>query len=82
MGTRFPRLVADDDETFLTTHLPWLLENYGVSVAPGLFLCRKIEQVVIRPVTTDRPARRIDIDQVTGVVLRSERMEPGVVWSG
>ncbi|MDR7523147.1 MAG: hypothetical protein QN168_11845 [Armatimonadota bacterium] len=77
VGTKSPRLVGDDGETVLATHLPWLLENYRVGAAPGLFLGRKVERIVMRPVRADRPARRIDVDQESGVVLRSERMEPG-----
>lgn len=72
-GTSTQRLPTDDD-TFLTSHLPWLMANYDVSVTPGLLLGRKTDHVEFRPKTADRPTRRIDVDQETGVILRSVRI--------
>ncbi|MDQ7859360.1 MAG: sigma-E factor regulatory protein RseB domain-containing protein [Armatimonadota bacterium] len=75
-GTRAPYLAGDDDEVFSTTHLPWLLENYRISTVSDRFLGRSVDRVLIRPVVRDRPARRIDIDRESGVILRSERIDP------
>jgi len=75
-GVRAPRPVADDDETFSTTHLPWLLANYRISAVPGRFLGRTVDRLLIRPLVPDRPTRRLEIDVESGVALRSERLDP------
>jgi hypothetical protein len=75
VGARAPRL-ASDDESWPAAHLLWLVENYRVSTAQDVFLGRPVDRVFLRPVATDRPARRMDIDRQTGVILRSERVDP------
>lgn len=72
-GTRTTRLPTDDD-AFTTNHLPWLLENYRLAFSGGTLLARKTDRVEMRPVANDRPSRRIEIDEETGVILRSERI--------
>lgn len=73
-GTRTPRLSEDD--SFFTTHLPWLRENYRTTLSAGEVIGRKTDRAEIRPVAADRPTRRIDVDRETGVILRSERIAP------
>jgi len=74
-GTRSIRLDSDDD-AFATSHLPWLLANYHVTATPGELLGRRTDRILLSPLIEDRPARRLDVDQQTGVILRSERLGP------
>ncbi len=65
-----------DEDTFETAHLPWLLENYGITMAPDELLGRKATRIELVPTVPDRPTRRLVVDDATGVVLRSERIGP------
>ncbi len=74
-GTRRVRL-PDIDEDVETSHLAWLAANYHITAAPDELLGRPVARIDIRPLTSDRPSRRIYVDNATGVVLRSERIGP------
>jgi negative regulator of sigma E activity len=65
-----------DEDTFQTAHLPWLLENYGITTSPDELLGRKATLIELVPTVPDRPTRRLVVDDATGVVLRSERIGP------
>ncbi len=71
-GTRRERQPSDED-ALLSNHLPWLLANYHITASPGVVLGRAVSHLEFAPQIADRPARRMDVDGVTGVVLRSER---------
>jgi hypothetical protein len=75
-GTRTSRLESGEED-FQTSHLPWLLANYRVTVTPGELLGRRTERIAVVPTSPDRPVRRFDVDDDTGVILRSERIGPG-----
>jgi negative regulator of sigma E activity len=73
-GTRTPRL--NEDDSFFTTHLQWLKENYRTTLSASEVMGRKTDRAELRPVAADRPTRRIEVDRETGVILRSERIAP------
>ncbi len=75
-GTRMTSL-SNDGEAFETNHLPWLLENYRITTAAADELGRQATRLEFVPVTADRPARRIVVDDATGVVMRSVRVGQG-----
>ncbi len=74
-GSRTTRLPIDGD-AMTGSHLPWLMENYRISTRPDSLLGRRATRMDFVPLAGDRPARRIDVDNATGVVLRSERLGP------
>jgi len=74
-GSRTTRLPVDGD-AMTGGHLPWLMENYRISTLPNSLLGRRATRMDFVPLAGDRPARRIDVDNATGVVLRSERLGP------
>lgn len=71
-GTHATRPPGDRD-AMTGSHLPWLLENYRIDTAAESLLGRRVTRVDLVPRAGDRPSRRIDVDDATGVVLRSER---------
>lgn len=73
-GTRRPRL--PDDDALVGGHLPWLQANYRITTRGGVLLGRPVSFVELTPRIPDRPARRMAVDDETGVVLRSERIAP------
>lgn len=71
---RDPTEQLDDD--FATGHLPLLQDNYTVVRGTATLLGRPVDRIELRPRSGDRPTRRIDVDQATGLALRSERVSP------
>jgi hypothetical protein len=69
-----PVALEEPDDVFLMTYLPWLRASYRATRTPGTVLGRPTERWDLRPVTPDRPTRRIELDATTGLVLRSERL--------
>ncbi|MDR7402887.1 MAG: hypothetical protein QN155_11745 [Armatimonadota bacterium] len=69
--------LLSDGETFETSHLPWLLENYRVTTASANEIGRHATRVEFSPITADRPSRRIVVDDATGVVMRPVRTGRG-----
>lgn len=74
-GTRMTSL-SNNGEGFESNHLPWLLENYRITTAAADELGRQATRVEFVPVSADRPARHILVDDATGVVMRSVRVGP------
>jgi negative regulator of sigma E activity len=66
--------LSSEEDAFETAHLPWLLENYGITTAPDELLGRKATRVLLIPEISDRPSRTLVVDDATGVLLRSERV--------
>ncbi|HVH31187.1 MAG TPA: hypothetical protein VNA31_05930 [bacterium] len=74
-GTSATGLNSEED-TFESAHLPWLLENYGITTIPDELLGRRATRIVLVPEIADRPSRTLVVDDATGVLLRSERVGP------
>lgn len=68
--------ISPEEDAFESAHLPWLVENYGITMVPDELLGRKATRVRLIPEIADRPSRTLVVDDTTGVLLRSERVGP------
>lgn len=72
---RVSQLPDWEDPPFVD-HLSWLVQNYRVTTKPGRMLGRPTLRVEVVPRVPDRPRAHFEIDQQTGVFLRTERIGP------
>src|SRR6267143_8971 len=59
-----------EEDIFESAHLPWLLENYGITMVPDELLGRRATRIVLVPEIADRPSRTLVVDQRRDSVAR------------